>query len=164
MVNPCDKSLAAVAGVERPAGVVGVAGMLGVLGMDGIAGGRIELPDMPDAELRGGMIPALPGPEAAGGNEPVRDDKLTVKRGMDGRVRARIVFSSFCLLDEEYAPSVDYLEGTVRIRVQRNFDEITLHCSCTTKMTFTLTRAVPRGTQIVFGFGSYEPHLRAIAP
>ena len=60
LVNPCDKSLAAVAGVGRPAGVVGVAGMLGVLGMDGIDGGRIELPDMPDAELMGGMIPALP--------------------------------------------------------------------------------------------------------
>ena len=62
LVNPCERSLAAVAGVGRPAGVVGVAGMLGVLGMDGIAGGRIGLADMPDAELRGGMIPGLPGP------------------------------------------------------------------------------------------------------
>ena len=53
LVNPCERSLAAVAGVGRPAGVVGVAGMLGVLGMDGIAGGRIGLADMPDAGAEG---------------------------------------------------------------------------------------------------------------
>ncbi len=63
LVNPCDRSLAAVAGVGRPAGVVGVPGMLGVAGMegvDGIDGVRIGLADMPDAGLRGGMMPALP--------------------------------------------------------------------------------------------------------
>ena len=61
LVKPCDRSLAAVAGVGRPAGVVGVAGMLGVLGMDGIAGGRMALPpDIPEAGLIGGMMPGLP--------------------------------------------------------------------------------------------------------
>ena len=50
LVKPCDRSLAAVAGVGRPAGVVGAEGMLGalgmdgVLGMDGIDGGFIRLP------------------------------------------------------------------------------------------------------------------------
>ncbi len=66
LVKPCDRSLAAVAGVGRPAGVVGAAGMLGVLGIDGVLGmegidgGRIEVPDMLEAGLIGGMIAALP--------------------------------------------------------------------------------------------------------
>ncbi len=64
LVNPWDRSWAAVVGAGRPAGVVGAAGMLGalgidgVLGMEGIGGGRIPPPDMLDAGLMGGMMPA----------------------------------------------------------------------------------------------------------
>ncbi len=63
LVKPCERSLAAVVGVGRPAGVVGVAGMLGVLGMGGIGGGRIEVPPVPDnpeTGLIGGMMPEQP--------------------------------------------------------------------------------------------------------
>ena len=66
LAKPCDRSLAAVAGVGRPAGVVGAAGMLGVLGMDGvlgmegIEGGRMPVPDMLEAGLIGGMMSAPP--------------------------------------------------------------------------------------------------------
>jgi hypothetical protein len=67
LVNPCERSWAADAGVGRPDGVV-AAGMLGVLGIDGIGGGRIGEADMLDpAELTGGMIAGLPPePEAVG--------------------------------------------------------------------------------------------------
>ena len=67
MVNPCDRSLAAVVGVGRPAGAVGVAGMLGVLGIDGVLGmegidGGFIPPPAPFRTaghgLIGGMIPA----------------------------------------------------------------------------------------------------------
>ena len=73
LVNPCERSLAAVAGVGRPAGVVGVAGMLGVLGMDGIDGGRIELADMPDPIGDPSMgVPLLRPPDAgAAGDGPI---------------------------------------------------------------------------------------------
>lgn len=64
LAKPCDRSLAAVAGVGRPAGVVGAVGMLGVVGIDGVPGmegieaGRIEVPDVLEAGLIGGMIAA----------------------------------------------------------------------------------------------------------
>ena len=53
-------------GVGRPAGAVGVEGMLGVLGIDGVLGmegidgGFIPPPDIPEAGLIGGMMPAPP--------------------------------------------------------------------------------------------------------
>jgi hypothetical protein len=97
-------------------------------------------------------------------HEPWHDDKMTLKRGFDGAVRARIVYHSACIMHEEGEPDVDYLEGSVQIRVPRDFNEITFHCSCTQKLTFTLKRAVPPGTVVLFGFNSDEPLLRAIAP
>ena len=63
-MNPCDRSWAAVVGVGRPAGAVGAEGMLGVLGIDGVLGmegidgGFIPLPDIAEAGLIGGMMPA----------------------------------------------------------------------------------------------------------
>jgi len=67
LVNPCDRSWAAVVGVGRPAGAVGVEGMLGelgmlgVLGMEGIDGGFIPPPPpIPDIGLIGGTIAPPP--------------------------------------------------------------------------------------------------------
>lgn len=95
-------------------------------------------------------------------NEARRDDKLTLSRGVGGLVRARITFYSFCV-EEDFTPKVEYLDGQVRLSVERSH-EISLHCACTSRITFRLKRPVPRGTTVVFGFGSQEPLLRAIAP
>jgi hypothetical protein len=93
------------------------------------------------------------------------NDKLTVKRGINGILRAQITSRSSCT-DEKYVPRVDYLEGEVRIRVERKdlLEEVTSGCMCTNKLTFKLNRPIVRGTAVVFGFGSNEPHLRAVAP
>jgi hypothetical protein len=99
-----------------------------------------------------------------GGNAPWPDKKMTLKRGRNGFLRARIVFPTFCV-PHDFAPRVDYQEGLVRLRVEWDMDEISIHCSCVTKLTFTLKREVPRGTAITFGFGDYdEPQLQAVAP
>src|SRR3954452_21446155 len=81
LVNPCDKSWAAVVGVGRLAGAVGVEGVLGVLDMvgvlvmDGIDGGFIPppapIPDIGEAGLIGGTIaPPPPGCCTAGAGVP----------------------------------------------------------------------------------------------
>ena len=104
----------------------------------------------------------------SGGNcsshEPWKPDKLTVKREHDGTVRARIVFNSQCVFDENFSPHVEFLEGVVKLQVERNRSEITPDCSCTNKITFILKRPVPPGTVVVFGYDSDEPHLRSVAP
>ena len=109
----------------------------------------------PDFEFRSGG--------SCGGNEVLRKQSLKVRRLPGGKIQARIVYTSFCV-DEDYAPQVDYQESSVQLRVHRNDDELTLHCLCTTVLTFKLTREVRRGTPISFAFGSDEPHLHTVAP
>jgi hypothetical protein len=117
--------------------------------------GGVSVAESPEFEFKSG--------ESCSSHEPDRDEKLTLKRGRDGTLRARVTYISSCA-DPQYAPRVEYLDGLVRLRVERNWNVITLHCACTNKLTFKLIRKVPRGTAIVFGFGSDEPRWRAVAP
>jgi hypothetical protein len=95
--------------------------------------------------------------------EPIREDKLTLRRGRNAIVQARIVFTYGCFA-EEYAPDVRYLADKVQLRVERGCGEIAVDLVCKQELTFRLRRQVARGTPVVFGFNSDEPHLRAVAP
>lgn len=97
------------------------------------------------------------------GRETRRGDKLTLKRGRDGVVQARILFNSYCLV-EQYAPDVKYSSDEVQLRVERGCEEIAVDLACKVELSFRLNKVIARGTPIVFGFDSSEHHLRAVAP
>jgi hypothetical protein len=95
--------------------------------------------------------------------KPIREDKLTLRRGRDAIVQARIVFTYGCFATD-YAPEVQYSADKVQLRVERDCGEIAVDLVCKQELTFLLRKPVARGTLIVFGFNSDEPHLRAVAP
>jgi len=92
-----------------------------------------------------------------------RDDKLTLKRGRDGIVQARISITSYCL-SGDYTPDVKYLIDQVQLRVERDCEEIAVDLACRDELTFRLKNEITRGTPILFGVDSREPHLRAVTP
>jgi hypothetical protein len=92
-----------------------------------------------------------------------RKDKLTLKRGQDGLVQARVVFTYYCL-GGDYAPDVKYLADQVQLRVMRGCEMIAVDLQCKGELTLRLSKSIARGTPIVFGFDAKEPHLRSVAP
>jgi hypothetical protein len=92
-----------------------------------------------------------------------RHDKLTLRRGRDGVVQARIVTTSYCL-GGDYTADVMYLTDQVQLRAERDCEMIAVDLACKEELTFRVKSTIARGTPIVFGFGSNEPHLRAVAP
>jgi hypothetical protein len=90
-------------------------------------------------------------------------DKLTLKRGRDGVVQARIATTSYCI-GGDYTADVMYPTDQVQLRADRDCEMIAVDIACREELTFRLKSTIARGTLIVFGFGSNEPHLRAAVP